>query len=179
MKLDNLFTTYEQSKRIKELGFKRETLYGYVDTRKSWKEYNRQFRYPWDEGIFVPFEGIYRPNDELELRLYEYGWEKEYNDAPPMATFTSEELGEILPESIEVFKNGKLYQYRLRTQKSSDRREVYYYDDTRLEYLLVYTPDRSDKNEGFILWTTLAQAMGDMLIYLLENNLLPTNETDG
>lgn len=63
----------------------------------------------------------------------------------------AEELGEILPESIEVFKEGKLYQYWLKVQKSSDRREVYYYDDTRLEYLLVYTPDRSDKNEGFIL----------------------------
>lgn len=150
MKLDNLVTTYEQSKRIKGLGFEKKSYF----LRE--KEYDEGQRVVWPEILF-------------------WGYEKA---AQYYHCFVAEELGEILPEDIEVFKDGKLYQYRLRTQKSAERREVYYYDDIRQEYLLDYVPARSDKKEGFILWPTLAQAMGDMLIYLLENNLLPTNETD-
>ena len=134
MKLDNLVTTYEQSKRIKELGFEKKSYF----LRE--KEYDEWPRVVWPEILF-------------------WGYEKA---AQYYHCFMAEELGEILPRAIPNKPN---YHLQVNLWFSSNV-HVAYYNYVKWRIWTSAT------------WPTLAQAMGDMLIYLLENNLLPTNETD-
>lgn len=116
MTISQKCVSLETAKKLKEAGFPQDTERWFVDTRKSWKEYNGQFisyeeskQYPpesvhmnGDGGLytFKPFEGIQEGDGELELSDRKDGM-KGYNNSEPLAAPDATELGELLPVSVE------------------------------------------------------------------------------
>ena len=136
MRLEKMVTTYEQSKKIKELGFKKGSIY----------KRHRLNAKDWDGDVGT-----------INLQIHKVLWR---NEEFVWFAYIAEELGEILPTHIE----DKNYKYCLTVFSNDSGRHAGYENQIR-SYLCQK-------------WTTMAQAMGDMLIYLLENGLLPSSTQD-
>lgn len=82
--------------KLKDLGVRQDSLWYFVDTRKSWKQRNL----PDHSLRFIPFCNLSQDDPECELILgYANALElrEGYNESEPLTTFTVAELGEILP----------------------------------------------------------------------------------
>lgn len=92
------------SLKLKEIGVPQNSLFYWVDTRKSWKEYNCPAAVYPNDPVFVPFWDLEAGAVDLEL-LEGYGYakgaSKDYNNSEPLAAFTVSEIGEMLVEVAE------------------------------------------------------------------------------
>jgi hypothetical protein len=124
MKLENRVSNLELSRKLKELGCKQESLF-YYDPR------NGKLRYGFDS---------YTDKDG-KMKWF-------------ISAFTVAELGEMLPEYIEIKKIGKF----LESRKYMNQWKVSYCNNSGC-----FPSFNAD---------TEADARGLMLIYLLENKLI-------
>lgn len=160
--LEKQVCSLDLARRLKELGAPQESLFYYVDTRKSWKGYNCPPRSNmYEDPVFVPFHDLPQGDPELELHL---GLEKAlaaregYNKSEPLSAYTSSELGEMLPE-----------QYFTRKHLGSG---------TQRWHWQIYSTFEEDMIKGELLYghghtsDTEADARAKMLIYLLEHKLI-------
>lgn len=153
MKLSEQVITLEQAKKLSELWFNRNSLWKIEGEYQTIYQVWRDYLWDW-----------YRANDDMS------DWWEEY------CCYTATELMDILPESIltNYMEGWDDIDYMLVLNKTYSRR----WDEvTRWLYNVYYTSDFDDLLHD-TQNTNLAQALWDMLIYLLENNLLPkdTNE---
>lgn len=94
-------TDLETSRKLKEIGVPQNSSFYWIDTRKSWKEYNcspPQNRY--GEPEFVPFYNMDEDDPELLLTQYKEEVKHGYNNAEPMSAYLLSELIEILGPDI-------------------------------------------------------------------------------
>lgn len=137
MELKNQVCSLEISKKLKELGVKQESLF-------YWSSYAMKFKKETHELL---------PEDEINPSFME-----DYTSA-----FTVAELGEMLPETVNMVGN----YYGLIIEKYTGSWNV------RYEWTA------SDKTDRDFFWeadTKQADSLGKMLVYLLENNLLSNHK---
>lgn len=149
MNLESQVCSLELSKRLDELGVKKESYFYWIE----FKNYSS------------PIEQINKLRNEIinfvELQDYR---ERDYlKDFKEYAAFTVGELGEMLPKYI--IKEGYEYYYNQIPSKHCDSWIIFYRDS----FHSWDGEDMEDKNE--------ANARAKMLIYLIENGLIK-NETD-
>lgn len=133
MELQKQCITLSQSKRLKELGFKKTSYYIRLN------------------HIGIGYEEIYIVEPLQWSALVR--WEQ------PIRAYTAEELGEILPKT-QVFNN---QEYELNIRYAWWRFCASYVYDSEYSWDSII-------NESY--WPTLAEALGNLLIHLLENNLM-------
>ena len=155
MKLEGMVTTYEQSKRIQELGFTKESMYYWFPTNSL----------VWFSKT-EPYTLLTFPLAEEDLAL-------------ATGSYTAEELAQILPH--EIFKDKHKYLLNITRATEAWIVSYSYWDSDEEESVPMSWIVK--KLDGTVVFTslvfkrpTLAQAMGDMLIYLLEHGLLPKEE---
>lgn len=103
MKLADSVAYLSYALKLRELGVRQDSLYYFVDTRKSWKQRNC----PDHTMKFVPFCNLSQDDHECELILgYANALDlrKGYNDSEPLSTFTVAESGLALPERYLSWK---------------------------------------------------------------------------
>jgi len=159
--LSNHVTTLEQSRKLYELGFRKTSLYVYIDTRKAHKEYNKKL--VWREMVFVPFDTY---NEDPEIELVYHPWEKYenwYNDSKPIWAYLLSEIMEALPLAIE--RNGCKLFLEFDGCEDWDRWAGYWQDETETHAWLY---------DMFILSKTTIEAACDLLIWCIENWFIST-----
>lgn len=85
------FISLDLARKLSEAGCELESEYVYVDTRKSWKEYNCPPRkYPEHQNLeFVPFWQLDEGHPECELVKNQEPYpNKGYNDSKPLSAFS-------------------------------------------------------------------------------------------
>lgn len=144
MKLEQQVCSLESAKRLKELGVKQESLYNWLEA---------------DDGA--------RLMKNPTLDTYKY--------FDQYSAFTVAELGEMLPKrlkhhwkvgSMYKFKKGTYVDLRISCNERTSEWVVSYYGDTGLN-------DMKDIYFYGEIAKTEAEARAKMLIYLLENKLIP------
>lgn len=146
MNLEKQVNSLELSKRLRELGVKRESLFHWVTFKNTSSP----------EG-----------QKEREHRAIIGEWEKEFyteksylKDFKYYSAFTAAELGEILPYKLKNDSPGK----------NDLSLEILKYGNNR--WLLVYVEDQNKPPIICIIDKSEANARAKMCIYLIENGLV-------
>ncbi len=138
MNIESQVCSLELSKRLKELGVKQESLFVWISIIKT-------------KFDFIKLRESYEPDSE-SVGAYNY------------SAFTAAELGNLLPERIDKYRNEYIKFQKIKCEAI----ERFHYLCSLVEcggYHMDYVKyDCSDENE--------ADARAKMLIYLLENKLM-------
>lgn len=148
MPLEKQVCSLELSKRLKELGFKQESLFYWYQIDENHALYKVHVKTKSKEGLKA-----------LKLGDLVYGrdpYEKMCGEFIHYSAFTVAELGEMLPSSVK--------DYYWKYEKNWYENCIQYQDDN-----FHIIAEINDKNE--------ANARAKMLIYLLKNGLLKNDNT--
>ncbi|HXT83640.1 MAG TPA: hypothetical protein VN704_04825 [Verrucomicrobiae bacterium] len=179
MKIEDEITNLEISQRLKELGVKQESLLYWLNVPHC--IYHKVKENGWEVEFDEDGKAIIDKIDyRIELRnAWSYNVEKENS----WSAFTASQLGELLPNCIlkpdaEPFDN---YRIIIRKFISVDENR-----NQTNNFIINYECDSTELS-GIDAWfrrklinniydPNLANAMGKILIYLLENNLMKLEE---
>lgn len=146
MKLENQVTNLELSRKLKELGVKQDSYFDWFKLKEN--------------------------NDYSLVEYWQIDYEIRFDT---ISAFTVAELGELLPNSIQLKNQEPFDNYSISIHKfnrvSDDMKVInnfivnYYTESDENSWLRIrLTPNIYDPN--------LANAMAKMLIYLLENGMI-------
>lgn len=143
MKIQDQVCTLEQAKKLKELGVEQESLFYYID------------------NMVLGLEGIKVKEQTKSYKIN--GVVQDGGVVRYYSAFTVAELGELLP--IEDMPDGRDWQQRpFRDYYPHTGKIMWKYDDPYTKY---------GRERKVTEAKTEAEARAAMLIYLLENNLMP------
>lgn len=147
MNLDQQVVSLETAKRLKELGVKQESYFYFILHGEEWQMEGRE--------LFDAVDG-------------EWGCGCSVEDLEHISAFTSGELGEMLPwrlKNLGTLNNAELVITKLVNVEGTPLWNVAYWDEDKGLYNGMVIRIKNEPNN-------LADAMGKMLIYLIENKLI-------
>lgn len=161
MELEKQVASLASSKRLKELGVKQESLFTWCEA--PYYKADDKGLTPTDQRDWILVQNPIKYGKRISVigKEVEYG----YTDDRMISAFTVAELGEMLPDKVKYEKA----EGHLCCGKQNNT------------YFVEYCKTRPNGVQWFCMMKDLneAEARAKMLIYLIENNLCPSNRKDG